>query len=127
MGDRCGAIRLIALFVALSDQASNQERGEGKQLAPPPPYSHSLTDLTTSPPSDKERFAEAQRPNEEGYSLEGASAEICAALEKRQGGQMRKLILARAGLLLQAGCGFLESSQPRWRRCVCTFGDPVYV
>jgi hypothetical protein len=31
---RCGAICLIALPVALSDQESNQERGASKQLAP---------------------------------------------------------------------------------------------
>jgi hypothetical protein len=35
---RCGAICLIALFVALSDQESNQERGASKQLAAPLPY-----------------------------------------------------------------------------------------
>jgi hypothetical protein len=34
MGVRCGAICLIAQFLALSDQESNQERGASKQLAP---------------------------------------------------------------------------------------------
>jgi len=45
MGVRCGAICLIALFVALSDQESDQERGASKQLAPGVPYTHLLTDL----------------------------------------------------------------------------------
>ncbi len=39
------AICLIALFVALSDQESDQERGASKQLAPGAPYAHLLTDL----------------------------------------------------------------------------------
>jgi len=38
---RCGAICLIALFVALS----NQERSASKQLAPGAPYTHLLPDL----------------------------------------------------------------------------------
>jgi hypothetical protein len=40
---RCGAICLIALFVALSDQ----KRGASKQLAPGVPYTHLLTGLLT--------------------------------------------------------------------------------
>jgi len=40
MGVRCGAICLIALFAALSDWESNQERGASKQLAPGVPYTH---------------------------------------------------------------------------------------
>jgi hypothetical protein len=43
---RCGAICLIALCVALSDQESNQETGTSKQLAPGVPYTHLLIDLT---------------------------------------------------------------------------------
>jgi hypothetical protein len=41
----CRAICLIALFVASSDQESNQETGASKQLAAPLPYTHLLTDL----------------------------------------------------------------------------------
>ena len=41
----CGAIRLIALFVAFSDQESDQETGASKQLASGVPYAHLLTDL----------------------------------------------------------------------------------
>jgi flagellar basal body-associated protein FliL len=43
-----GAICLIALFVALSDQESNQERVASKQLAAPLPYMNLLTDITTN-------------------------------------------------------------------------------
>ena len=39
---RCGAICLIALFVASPDQ----EKSASKQLAPPLPYTHLLTDLS---------------------------------------------------------------------------------
>jgi hypothetical protein len=42
---RCGAICLIALFVASSKQESNQERGASKHLAPAAPYTHLLTAL----------------------------------------------------------------------------------
>jgi hypothetical protein len=42
---RYGAICLIALFVASSDQESNRERGASKQLASPLPYTHLLTAL----------------------------------------------------------------------------------
>ena len=42
---RCGASCLIALFVVLSDQESNQERGASKQLAPPLSYTHLQSDL----------------------------------------------------------------------------------
>jgi hypothetical protein len=48
---RCGAICLIALFVALSDQEFNQERGAGKQLAAPLPYMHlqtAIVDLSSA-------------------------------------------------------------------------------
>jgi len=41
----CGAICLIALFVALSDQESGQERCASKQLAPGAPYTLMQTDL----------------------------------------------------------------------------------
>jgi len=39
---RCGAICLIALIVASSDQ----EKSASKQLAPGAPYTHLLTDLS---------------------------------------------------------------------------------
>src|SRR5262245_21184335 len=45
MSVRCGAICLIALFVALSGQGSNQETGASKQLAPPLPCTHLLIAL----------------------------------------------------------------------------------
>ena len=45
MRERCGAICLIALFVAFSDQESDQERGASNQLAAPLPYRHLLTGL----------------------------------------------------------------------------------
>jgi hypothetical protein len=48
---RCGAICLIALFVALFDWKSNQERGASKQLAPLLPYTHLQTDLLWDAPS----------------------------------------------------------------------------
>jgi len=46
---RCGAICLIALIVASSDQESNQERGASEQLAAPLLYTHLLTDLGLPP------------------------------------------------------------------------------
>jgi hypothetical protein len=52
----CRAICLIALFVASSDQESNQETGASKQLAAPLPYTHLLTDLNRT-----RRYLYAQR------------------------------------------------------------------
>ena len=43
---RCGAICLIALFVSLSNQESNQERGASKQVAAPRPYLHLQTAIS---------------------------------------------------------------------------------
>src|SRR5262245_10796173 len=56
---RCGAICLIALFVALSDRESNQERGASKQLAPPLTYKRFQTDLEAQPQSHRNGTASA--------------------------------------------------------------------
>src|SRR6266540_4307672 len=70
---RCGAICLIALFVAFSDQESNQERGASKQLAPGVPYAHLLTDLwrfaNARTGRQAVRYGERQRPEHRSGGL----------------------------------------------------------
>jgi hypothetical protein len=57
---RCGAICLIALFVALSDQEFNQEGGASKQLAPPLSYTHLPTAIVVLSSALPLRFRSAR-------------------------------------------------------------------
>ena len=61
----CGAICLIALSVALSDQESNQERGASKRLAPGVPSAHLQTPkaVRTTIKAKTPFGAEMYRPN----------------------------------------------------------------
>jgi hypothetical protein len=70
MSIRCGAICLIALFVALSDQESNKERGASKQLAAPLPYTHLLSDLTQGANFKCGRFVAPKNAKLSRFALE---------------------------------------------------------